>query len=243
GAALTVTAGFRALGNSDVGAAVYGAFGVAARLHLTDELGAGSFDACGERLGITKREEDGARVSCQHEVEELRLLLQRPSDEAASDRRVAGSAELGIEPARISVTAADQTEPSGRSDGGSEPPARREGHGRGDDRMGDTELLRQPRVQSHVFGSPFASSRDATSRGRRQHAVTTGVALSPKRSIGSASAMMTLISPMAVTRHVVSDERPFDRRFGARPLVDLPHAIVEHDSVSELVGIALAHHV
>ena len=110
----------------------------------------------------------GARVACEHEVEQLRLLLQRPGDEAASDRCVAGRAELGIEPVRVAVAAADQPKPSGRRDGGGEPPARRERHGRGDDRMRDAELLRQPRVQCHVFGSRVACLRHATSRTRAQ---------------------------------------------------------------------------
>ena len=168
-AAFAVTAGLGALRDDDVGAAVDGVLCVAAGLHLADEQGAGFFDAGGERQRVAERQEDGGRVARENTVEQLRLLLQRPGDEAATHGYVAGGAELGIEPINVTIAAANQSQTAGGGHRSGEPSAGRERHRRGNDRMPDAELLCQPRVQCHVFGSRVACLRHATSHAGTQH--------------------------------------------------------------------------
>jgi len=87
----------------------------------------------------------------------LRVPSQRPGNEAAADAGIAGSGEFPLEPFGIAITAADQAEPARFAHRGRELAARRIGHRRGDDRMLDTELLRQPRPHASLRGFMMGS--------------------------------------------------------------------------------------
>jgi hypothetical protein len=102
-----------ALGDHDLGAHVDRSAGVIDRLDLADQRHARLFDPQGERLRVTERKKHRRRQAFERELEEVRLLRQRPGDEAAADARVARHRDLLSEPDFVPVPATDQPEAAG----------------------------------------------------------------------------------------------------------------------------------
>src|ERR1700688_545436 len=76
----------------------------------------------------------------------MRLLRERPRNEAAANTGIPGGSEFSVEPLAISIAAADQAKPARIGHGSCEPAPRRSGHRRGDDWMLDAELPSKSRL-------------------------------------------------------------------------------------------------
>src|SRR4051794_29612193 len=106
-----MAAALSALGDDGIGAAVDGTLGIGTRLQLAEQWNAGAPDASRKRLRVIEGQEDRLRLAGDRTVQQLRPLPQRPGDEAASHRLVAGRGKLPLEPALvIAVAAAKQAQ-------------------------------------------------------------------------------------------------------------------------------------
>ena len=80
---LAVAARFRALSNDNIGPDIGCSSGLVDGMDLADERHTGLLDARRERRRISKGQHNCPRMTLDCEVEQVRLLCDRPSDETA----------------------------------------------------------------------------------------------------------------------------------------------------------------
>jgi hypothetical protein len=145
-----VTASFRPLRDQDVRSRVYGDPRLSDILDLAEEPRSSRLDPRSELARIAKGQHHSAGAMAERDIEQVRLLLQAPRDEAASDPRVSCRCELLVEPVEVPIAAADEAETARASNGGCELSARHEVHGREQDRICDPEQRANTSLKPHA---------------------------------------------------------------------------------------------
>ena len=142
-----VTAAFLALGDEDVRSGLQGLFGLVQSLHLPDcgntALPGGLYD----RLRVTEGNEQGRRIAVEDPIHEGRFFQKTPGDDTKTDPLVSGRIEGSVDPVRVAVTGADNTEATGAADFSGQTTVRNPVHRRQHDRMGDGKAAGKGRVE------------------------------------------------------------------------------------------------
>jgi len=152
-----VPARLAALRHDDVRADFQGTACLLERLHLVNERNICLVNGFRECAWITERQHDRRRLPRQRHVEQLGITGEAPGDEPGSDPCPLRLVELALQPSRIAVAPADQSQAAGRRHGRGEPPPGYFGHRCKQDRVFDPEEFCETGCQRHDwahFSSP-----------------------------------------------------------------------------------------
>ena len=122
---------------------------VIAALYLTDENGRRCVDARGKRLRIAEREHQRGWAVGKRDIEQTRLVGQRPSDEATADALVARCRKFLFEPVSFPIAAADQPETARLAHRASQTSTGNATHGCQQNWMLDAKFFGKARTQGH----------------------------------------------------------------------------------------------
>ena len=119
-----MTASLSPLGNDDRCAQIHGLSHMRDGLTLADQRDIRLCYFCHKRAGIPKGEHDRTGIVGQNQIQQIRILCQRPGDETTTNRRVACISKCLAQKSCIAVTATDQAQPASLTDSlGQLPPA------------------------------------------------------------------------------------------------------------------------
>ena len=144
-------ASLRALSDYDVRTGLYRFARLRQGLHLADEPRASIAYGWGERPWIAERKHDRGGPVSKSALQDLGPLRETPGNEAAADPGVSRALPFSVKPVAIAVASAKQSEPACVADCGGEPAAGDEVHRSEQDRVLNSERLRQTIVNGHVI--------------------------------------------------------------------------------------------
>ena len=140
----------RALCDKNVRADIDRPLGMLERMHLTDQRDAGLLHFRGIWRRIRERQHDRFLVPLQSEIEQTRIVRQRPGDESTADVRPAHLCGLFFEPGAVGITAAKKAQSTCRGNRGGQLAAGGRIHRRQHDRVLEPKKFGQSRPDSHV---------------------------------------------------------------------------------------------
>ena len=121
-------------------------------LHLADEQRASIAYGWSEGSWIAERKHDGGGAMSKSALQDLGPLSETPGDEAAADPSVAGALPFLVKPIAVPIASAEQSEPACVADRRREPAARDEVHRSEQNRVLNSQRLRQTILNGHVLG-------------------------------------------------------------------------------------------
>src|SRR5262249_13507381 len=148
-----MAARFGPLGDDDVSTFCEDYAGLGECLHLTNCQHVRAFDLWQKGTRVAERQHDRRWLMTECHIERFWLLRKRPRDEATADSPIASGGEFPLKPVGVRIPAADNSEPTGSTDGCCKRTTRDEAHGGKHDRMLDTKPLRQAGRNRHCLRS------------------------------------------------------------------------------------------